>query len=107
MPLYAFKCECGNYMEEICSISERSQEKKCDRCGKMAPRDYTDSGHCHSEKEMVSRAMGIHPRDIPKAMKKWPGSRYDPRTGHLLLRGRTERNQRMRERGFVDYEGYN
>ena len=54
------------------------------------------------DKERRSVAMGIRPEDIPIAMKKFPGSRYD-KTGVLLLSGYREKKVRMKQRGYCEY----
>lgn len=54
------------------------------------------------DKPRKSVAMGVRPEDIPKAMKKWPGSRYD-KTGALEISGRAEKKVRMKQRGYIEY----
>jgi putative FmdB family regulatory protein len=38
MPLYEYKCECGEKMTRITSMSDMKKCVKCSKCGKMAPR---------------------------------------------------------------------
>jgi hypothetical protein len=48
--------------------------------------------------------MGVHPSQIGQAMKKWPGSRYNPDTGALLIQNRTEKKARIRQRGYIEFD---
>jgi hypothetical protein len=64
--------------------------------------EFTNYARRACDKERRSLAMGIRPEDIPVAMKKWPGSRYD-KDGALLISGRAEKKLRMKQRGFCEY----
>jgi hypothetical protein len=103
IPIYRFLCECGNEMEEICPISKRVKELPCDKCGKLAPRNYAHPKAClgFSEEERISRSMGVHPSQIEAAMKKWPGSTYD-KNGNLRYKGRSEKLRRLKQRGLIE-----
>jgi hypothetical protein len=55
-----------------------------------------------SEEERVSLAMGVHPEQIPEAMKAYPGSRYRE-DGALLYKGRSGKKAAMKQRGYTEY----
>lgn len=38
MPIYDFRCECGNEFEDIFSVSEMPESVTCPECKKKAPR---------------------------------------------------------------------
>ncbi len=38
MPVYTYKCECGNGFEKIQPMSKASDDQPCPECGKEAPR---------------------------------------------------------------------
>ncbi len=50
-----------------------------------------------------SWAMGANVKDIPKLMKKYPDRTYNPKTGQLLVKNRTEKKKLMREHGMEEY----
>ena len=103
MPNYRYECgDCGTVMDEIETISKRKPEVPCTKCGKMSPRSFAGSTGGFKDNPRVSLAMGVNPGDVEAAMKKWPGSRYRS-DGALLIRNRTEKKQRMKERGYVEY----
>lgn len=104
MPNYKYLCsDCGTVMNEIETISNRKPEVPCTKCGKMSPRSFAGSTGGFKDNPRVSLAMGVNPDQIEDAMKRYPGSRYD-KNGGLLIRNRTEKKQRMRERGYCEYE---
>ena len=53
--------------------------------------------------ERWSRAMGVNIRQIPEAMKLYPGSVYDSR-GYLRVDNRKRKLERMKQRGLIEYE---
>lgn len=79
--------------------------------GLECPRDRTDLETRPSEfnkysrkvcdKPRKSRAMAVNPRDIPNAIRKWPGSRYDKK-GLLEISSRAEKKIRMKQRCLVE-----
>ena len=54
-------------------------------------------------RERWSDAMGVHPSQIPEAMKRYPGSVYD-KEGRLLIRNRAHKKYEMKRRGYVEYD---
>ena len=57
MPLYEYKCECGNRFEDLNSIANRHRAE-CIHCGKMA--------------DKVQTPINIDPNaDLPGAHLKW------------------------------------
>ena len=53
--------------------------------------------------ERISRSMGVNIRQIPEAMKRYPGSEYDGR-GYLKIHNRKHKIQEMKRRGLVEFE---
>lgn len=102
MPLYTYLCpNCREFMEEFVTMSQHKDEVKCTNCGGMAPQTLMGSIVTHKDSPRVSQAMGVHPSQIEAAAKKWPGSKYLA-DGSLLIANRTEKKQRMKERGLVE-----
>jgi len=65
MPLYQYKCECGNELEEFSSIEHRRDKMIC-TCGKMAYRIYgATPGYVYEFNPMMLSAE----RDIERGMK--------------------------------------
>jgi hypothetical protein len=55
------------------------------------------------EHERVSLALGVNPEQIPQALKIHPDAKFDKR-GNMILKNRTEKKQRLKERGWVEYD---
>jgi hypothetical protein len=53
---------------------------------------------------MRSRAMGIHPSQIPEAKRRFPQHQYTP-TGEMILESPQHRKQCLGELGLVDLDG--
>lgn len=75
---------------------------KCETALETRPAEFAKYRRRACDKPRKSVAMGVRVEDIPKAMKKWPGSRYD-KDGYLEVSGRAEKKQRMKQRGFCEY----
>jgi len=104
MPNYRYQClDCHTIMNEIETISNRKSEVPCTKCGKMSPRSFDGSTGGFKDNPRVSLAMGVLPNQIEAAMRKYPGSRYD-KNGGLLIRNRTEKKLRMKQRGYCEYD---
>lgn len=68
----------------------------------IRPAEFSNYSRKACDKPRRSVAMGVRPEDIPNAMKKWPGSRYD-KDGALLIASRREKKIRMKQRGYCEY----
>jgi putative FmdB family regulatory protein len=107
MPDYLFKCyDCDEEVEVTCTMSKRPKSLPCPKCGKDIFQHFGGRKLTNGFKDnpRESRAMGVHPSQIGQAMKKWPGSEYNPRTGRLKIRNRTEKMTRLRQRGLIEYD---
>ena len=104
MPNYRYLCEdCGTEMNEVETISKRKPKVPCTKCGKMSPRSFAGSTGGLKDNPRESLSMGVGVSQIEAAMKKWPGSCYNPRTGALKIQNRTEKKERMKQRGYIEY----
>ena len=65
------------------------------------PAEFSNYARRACDKERRSLSMAIRPKDVPKAMIKWPGSRYT-KNGVLLVSGRSEKKIRMKQRGLIE-----
>lgn len=110
MPRYSYKCKkCGEVIDCYSSIATRNDPIKC-FCGGTAARDVEvelNSAGAFDEttKEHIrfSSSMGVNPRQIPEAMKVYPGSEYTA-DGRLIINSRKDKLKKMKERGFVEFE---
>lgn len=103
MPLFRYVCDCGHVTEDICSFANKQKTMECEECGGLAEESFNRrpvTGNVETIR--FSRAMGVHPSQIPMAMKKWPGSVYNKK-GQLRIQGRTEKKVRMKQRGYIEY----
>jgi putative FmdB family regulatory protein len=41
MPLYEYKCECGNKWEELLEVHQAHSAYQCPKCAKMAPQVFS------------------------------------------------------------------
>jgi len=77
-------------------------------CGTKMNRDYTigRSRTC-GDKERISTALGVHISQIEsgEVYKIHPGARFTP-DGYMILKNRAEQKQRLKERGFRNFDSY-
>lgn len=50
-----------------------------------------------------SWSMGVNVEDIPKMNKLYPDRVYNPKTGQLLVKNRTEKKKLMKEHSLEEY----
>lgn len=50
-----------------------------------------------------SWAMACNVEDIPKMQKQYPDRIYNPNTGQLLVKNRTEKKKLMKEQGYEEF----
>ena len=112
MRIVSYECECGSTGGELTGpfkgclgcgkrlrrfrIKIGEERRKFDRCGVDA---------VMVENERWSWSMGVNPKDIPKAMKQFPGSEYN-HEGQLRVKSRHHKLQEMKRRGLVECDGY-
>ena len=105
MPIYVYKCECGNVIEDFVPIYRPKSAVTCSVCNKSAKRSIS-SEHVNTDlvdNERWSESMGVMPEQIPEAMRTFPGSVYD-REGRLLIKNRKHKLEEMRRRGYVELD---
>lgn len=109
MPLYTYKCDkCDKVFDQIEEIRDRDKQQTCE-CGGKASRDVetelnnTSDISAMQSHERFSFAMGVNKRQIPQAMKKYPGSEYDSR-GFLKIKSRKHKLFEMKRRGLIEFE---
>lgn len=109
MPLYTYHClVCGKVFDFHSSIAERNILKICD-CGNKAERDEATELRTSGDTsvmmshERASYAMGVNLRQIPQAVKLYPGSEYDSK-GRLIIHSRKHKLFEMRRRGMTEFE---
>jgi NAD-dependent SIR2 family protein deacetylase len=107
MPLLNFECkECSNITQEFYWSTEERIPPECEHCGGETEQSFQIGNHVSTgDKERLSTALGVHPSQIEsgEVFKLHPGAKFD-RDGNMILRNRAEQKQRLRERGWVNYD---
>lgn len=89
--------------------------KRCPDCKSVGCRviyrtrtDTKTKGYCGVDALMKdnhrwSWSMGVNVEDIPKMNKLYPDRVYNPKTGQLLVKNRTEKKKLMKEHSLEEY----
>ena len=75
----------------------------CSKCGIKAKRIPSNINTDLVNNVRYSNAMGVNPRQIPEAMKKYPGSVYNEK-GQLRVDNRKVKLERMKQRGLTEFD---
>jgi hypothetical protein len=106
MPLLNFQCkECNSIVQEFFWSTEEKTPPIC-KCGGETEQSFQIGNHIPTgDKERLSTALGVHPSQIEsgEVFKLHPGAKFD-RDGNMILKNRAEQKQRLRERGWVNYD---
>jgi putative FmdB family regulatory protein len=112
MPVYGGYCDtCNRNFDYISTIHLRNTSPDCPFCGgEQTRRDIkyelstcTNFDETCKEHERWSWAMGVNVEQIPEAIKAFPGSEYNPKTGQLRVKSRAHKLQEMKRRGMEEY----
>lgn len=101
MPMYSFKCDCGNTGEELGSMSNPPKHRNCTICGDRMYRDYGDVrvGGTPSHKPVVSQSMAIGVEQIPEHREKFPDVQVHS-DGVLQFKSNKQKDSYMEKTGF-------
>ena len=110
MPKYCFVCkDCGHF-DTFKPVDFRNEKTNCPKCNKLCPRDSTyelqnsgDFTAISKSRVRLSNSMGVHPKRISAAEKRYPGSKYTP-DGRLIVNSRQDKLRKMKERNLVEFE---
>lgn len=102
MPRYEYKCDCGCEKEIFAPMKDCYKKVICE-CGQEMCKIISLPNTDIVENVRYSTAMGVNPRQIPQAMKMYPGSVYTP-DGRLIIRSRKDKLKKMKERGKCELE---
>ena len=83
-------------------MSDSNKPVRC-VCGKKMARVISLPNTDIVENVRLSNSMGVNPRQIPEAMRKYPGSEYSP-DGRLIVHSRKDKLQKMKQRSLVEFE---
>jgi len=75
----------------------------CSVCGHWMRRIFSRVNTDLVDRPRWSNTMGVNPRQIPQAVKLYPGSVYNEK-GQLLIRNRKHKLFEMKRRGMVELE---
>lgn len=104
MPIYEYRCSCTKEVIEIITPKyEPSEYITCPECGRKAKKIISLPNTDLKENIRYSSAMGVNPRQIPQAMKTYPGSEYDHK-GRLKVTSRKDKLKKAKERGLSELE---
>jgi hypothetical protein len=104
----SFLCKCCRFEDSY----EDNAPFECPKCGggtysltyrKVLPKKREYVGIAYGENHRWSDALGVAPNQIEAARKIHPGAVFD-KEGRMLIRNRTEKKRRLRERGWAEYE---
>lgn len=105
MPIYVYKCECGNTIEDFLSTYNPKKTAVCANCGKNANRSFSSERKNTDlvNNERWSESMGVMPEQVPEAMTTFPGSTYDSE-GRLLIKNRKHKLFEAKRRGYAELD---
>jgi len=109
-----FECRCCDYKKFYPNEVVDDCPRSCPKCGSGTyrlrfcyekPREepLINIDATMQPRERWSDAMGVHPNQIPEAIKRYPGSVYD-KEGRLLIRNRAHKKFEMKRRGYIEYD---
>ena len=58
MPLYEYRCNCGETIERTCSMNNMKKKVKCPVCGKMASRSFNNFPAVQCRYSYFERSQG-------------------------------------------------
>lgn len=105
MPIYCYRCVNNHLTDDYVPVAEPRATVSCDVCGQPAHRSYPDE-HKHTDlvdRERWSDSMGVNPRQIPEAVRTFPGSVYDSE-GRLLIKNRKHKLFEAKRRGLTELD---
>jgi putative FmdB family regulatory protein len=103
MPIYEYKCpNCGTIEEVFVQNYDPEQYIKC-KCGSRKKKMISLPNTDLKNNERFSNVMGVNPRQIKEAEKRFPGSKYTP-DGRLIINSRQDKKKKMKERGLTELE---
>lgn len=101
MAYYGQVCtKCEHEFNDVRPMNECDIQPACPICGAQSVRDYA-SRASQTRPEQVSDAMGIHPSQVPEALKRFPHHRYNSQ-GQMLFSSNGEMQRALKDLGFVD-----
>lgn len=77
------------------------EEVKCPDCGANAV-PYHEGKHACAP-DQLSEAAGIHPNQIPEAMRRFPHHEYTP-DGRMVFHGQKHKDRCLKDIGMVEYD---
>lgn len=108
MPIYTYSCEtCGKDFEDYRPITEFKNPGTCS-CGGTGQRTVamTNTPMAGYARPLRSNAMGINPKQVADAARRFPHREYDSETGERIFHSHHERSKALKEEGFHDNDGY-
>lgn len=102
MPIYEYHCDSCNEEKEVFLRRMRPCKTIECKCGKKMTRLFSQVNTDLVNNERWSWAMGVNQRQIPEAMKRYPGSVYNSK-GQCRVSHRKEKLKRMKQRGLVEF----
>lgn len=105
MPFYEYICPDKHEHQRFYPHCSPAKRPTCPTCKKKSRRNYRKEAKYTDcvDRPRWSDAMGVHPDQIPEAMRRFPGSQYNSE-GQLLVESRADKKKKMKERGYVELD---
>jgi len=108
MPLYEYRCPEHGDFEQFNPVSEYETPFACPECGELSDRivSLANTPMAGYDVPLRSNAMGINPKQVADASRRFPHRKYDSETGERIFHSHHERSKALKEEGFHDNDGY-
>lgn len=101
MPIYPYRCKCGNAEEFIDAIKNCSKERKCSVCGKKMYRVYSfNVGDKEYAKPLHSDSLAITPAQVAEHKKHFPDIKIDDEC-RPIFESYKQHDNYLKKTGFV------
>ena len=105
MPLYPYKCDCGNYIEIRASLKDAPKGSECSRCGADMYRVYSfATGNKEYSKPIVSQSLAISPEQAQEHKKLFPDVKLHDNQ-FPVFENYQQHDKYLEKTGFVKQKG--
>ncbi len=103
MPIYEYKCECGNITEKFIHKVRPCSHITCSKCGLKMNKIFSRVNATMSGYPHISSALGVNISQIPEAKRVWPDAQFDNK-GNFIVHSRSEKLKMAKRRGLVELD---
>jgi hypothetical protein len=102
MPIYVFRCECGQVQEVFRHHPDSPRRGPRCSCGKTPRRSFRDET-VHAETDwtepLLSESMGVMPNQVAEHRRRFPDINMTD-DGRVIIKSRAEKRRVMKTLGF-------